>query len=45
MKKYIDAQLQVVRINSKDVIATSLHNSVSSGPTLAPEREFEWYGE
>lgn len=47
MKKYIDAQLQVVRISSNDVIATSLirGGDVNSGTNDAPDRfrDFEDY--
>ena len=46
MKKYIDAQLQVVRISNNDVIVTSIQATIS-GTTdtyLAPGiRDFEDY--
>ena len=41
MKKYINAELQIVRLNSSDVIATSMNTpntTVGNGTQLAPER-------
>ena len=41
MKKYINAELQIVRLNSSDVIATSMNtptNQVGNGTQLAPDR-------
>lgn len=39
MKKYIDAQLQVVRINTNDVIVTS--NVATSNTPFSNESEFQ----
>lgn len=41
MKKYINAELQIVRLNNSDVIATSMNtpnNELGNGTQLAPER-------
>ena len=41
MKKYINAELQIVRLNNNDVIVTSMNtpnNQVGNGVQLSPER-------
>ena len=40
-KTYINAELQIVRLNNNDVIVTSMNtpnNQVGNGTQLAPER-------
>ncbi len=45
MKKYIDAQLQVVRITKNDIVTTSLtvSNTDYSDTVYAPDRDFDEY--
>ena len=49
MKIYIDAQLQVVRMNNRDIVTESITrgDAVSSGDCDAPERRWNvfdsWY--
>lgn len=52
MKKYIDAQLQVVHISDNDIIVTSIvsmsNTSFSDETKFGAAdrfRDFEWYGE
>ena len=45
MKKYIDAELQIVRVSSNDIIATSgvtTHNGMGNQQQLAPARRSIW---
>ena len=47
MKKYINAELQIVRVNSNDIIATSAqigvnNTGISSGTADAPGRRSIW---
>ena len=44
MKKYIDAELQIVRMNNRDIVTDSLavSNSTYSGTVYAPDRDRDW---
>ena len=44
MKKYIDAQLQVVRMNNKDIVTESLgvSNTSYSGTVYGADRFRDW---
>jgi hypothetical protein len=40
-KKYINAELQIVRMNNNDIVTTSnvtIHSGVGNGTQLAPDR-------
>ena len=44
MKKYIDAELQIVRMNNRDIVTDSLAISSTgyNGTVYAPDRDRDW---